>query len=137
MLSDKIRSAAENLKYATIKKQKLGVDAGNISIVDVQQIADKYKIDRGAQGMFIPASPGTKAVGITIHNAWHGDIKVPVTRIKVTGNEIYVGDLAYLFADHDEWLEFLKETDYMDDLGTIGKSFDTGGDGEFLTEVKI
>jgi len=114
----------------------LGVDAGNISVADVDYIISKGgKIGKSAsqEGKIIELSPGKYKVKILIAQSYNG--RVNKTFNLETKGKIYVGDICYAFSARDNisneaWGNVLSETN---DLRTGNKNIgivDTGGEME-------
>lgn len=114
----------------------LGVDAGNISVIDLD-----YVIECG--GLFgdtamdecrkVDVDPGVYKVDTYIKDCWVGKVKQSFN-ITTKGTLVF-GDICYLFSsdevDHDVWLSFLNETEYLQISNDRFHSVNTGGDGEF------
>ena len=120
----------------------LGVDAGNISVMDYDYIIEhngKYgeTATRMCEQIKVPA--GEYKVQIFIPHCWAGS--VIKERIITTSGTIIIGDVCYVFSseevDHKVWLKFLNDTDYMKKANKHLFSVDTGGDGEFAVTITI
>ena len=119
-----------------------GVDAGNISVVDLDYIEScggKFGNTASSLCKKVELEPGEYRCSISIPDCWKGEVKHNFV-IKTKGT-IIIGDACYLFScsevAHQYWLDFLSDTDYLD------KSFEycffasTGGDGEFKATVTL
>lgn len=121
---------------------KLGVDAGNISIMDLSYIQRKNgKYCKTAERLCkkITVEPGKYEININILDCWNG--KINKTCIIDTQGEIVIGDACYLFSseevNYEMWAKFLDETDYLHNTNDNFYCVDTGGDGEFNCEITI
>lgn len=112
---------------------KVGVDAGNISVIDYGYLIKNMGKDTDLV-QYRTVSNGWWDVTIIIEESWNGSI-VKHGRIKVTKERIAIGDACYQF--DDEWSKFLDKTKYLKDMGEGGISIDTGGDGRFDVKVNM
>jgi hypothetical protein len=123
-------------------KDSFGVDAGNISVMDLAYIhshGGMYGPTAAECCKVIDLKPGTYKVTIKIDDCWDGAIDESFEL--TTKGRVVIGDACYLFSygepSNDHWPEFLELTDYLrlsnDNVGF----FSTGGDGEFLVEVSF
>lgn len=110
-------------------KGKLGVDAGNISAVDVAFVrAHGGTIPHGTDLIKVK-TPGRYKVRVAVSGTWNG-AAVAEAEVDVQGDAIAVGDVCYLF-EEPHWAKFLEATDDLKDLKGRGVCADTGGNGEF------
>lgn len=122
-------------------KVKLGVDAGNISLLDSAYITE-HGGTVGMQSDFrlvLSVKPGRYAVSLKALKTWQGPASV-IGEIDVQGDALVLGDACYSWTDnHDAWSKFLDRTDYLKRLSDDGRGvvMDTGGDGSFSVSVTI
>jgi hypothetical protein len=130
-----------------------GVDAGNISIVDLKYIESKG----GSFGKFasstskkVTLEPGKYRVNVSMDDSYccyeyedgEESIKDFSGEIETSG-EVVIGDVCYLFSSDEVgdvyWSNFLdeSETDYLKNNNKNCIFLDTGGDGEFKVEVEF
>lgn len=116
----------------------LGVDAGNIGVID-NAITEKKGYDHSYDSFTV--GPGVYKVKLLIRKCWRGR-RTKTQTIMVFGDMIHVGDLCYMF--NDGWNKFLTETATLgfdkkkrNDYPHQWFIIDTGGDGYFPYEVEI
>jgi len=119
-----------------MKAIKLGVDAGNISVADLDYIQDnKGAFGEAAEKMChkIEMDPGVYSVILHINNCWLGD--VTKSFIFKTNGTVVIGDVCYLFSadepSNEYWDAFLDKTEYLQKANENYRCVDTGGDGAF------
>jgi hypothetical protein len=131
-----------------------GVDAGNISVVDLKYIESKggmFGKTASSSNKKIILEPGKYHVSISLKDFYEDYLededndsnKEPVVKhgIIETSGEVVIGDVCYLFSSdessHDSWSAFLdeSETNYLQKDNNHCLFFDTGGDGSFEVEV--
>jgi len=119
-----------------------GVDAGNISVVDLDYIEScggKFGSTASSLCKKVEVEPGEYKCSISIPNCWAGKIKHNF--ILKTKGTIVIGDVCYLFSssetDDQYWSDFLSATDYLDESFEYCFFANTGGDGEFKPTVTL
>ena len=122
-----------------------GVDAGNISVLDLAFIEENGGADGGLSTTTIELPhPGTYRVAVKVMGCWEGKPEA-TSVINVKGTKLIVGDACYSWEDqpndndatYKKWLKFLTKTKYFKDMKGRGVSVDTGGDGSFVVRVKV
>lgn len=136
-------------------KGDFGVDAGNISIVDLSYIRCKGG-DFGETAKRLceklTLEPGRYEVTAIVFNTWNFDDCDSVDEegedrylsksfVLETTGEVVVGDVCYLFSSEEPsseyWPMFLDITNYLEDNSSSCYFISTGGDGEFRCEVEF
>jgi hypothetical protein len=118
-----------------------GVDAGNISVVDLSYIKSKgglYGKTAKKACSLVTLPKGEYKVKIVIKECW--EKLVETEGLIRTKGKIVIGDICYLFSadepSNDNWIPFLEETDYLrNDVPDKCIFVNTGGDGCFETTV--
>lgn len=125
-----------------IIKDSFGVDAANISIVDlayIESCGGLYGPCAKRMSKLIKLKPGQYKVKIKIANCWNGCIDESF--ILYTTGKVVIGDVCYLFSgdepSYKHWMPFLKKTKYLTKQGQYTYFVDTGGDGSFFTIVSF
>lgn len=115
----------------------LGVDAGNISVIDYDYlIFKKGTFGKTAVSMCkkLMVEPGSYKITIDIEDSYNG--RITQTHTVTTNGILIFGDMCYLFSatdgvEHSTWISFLTATDYLHHFTNHFFSVNTGGDGEF------
>jgi len=118
-----------------MKKFKLSVDAGNISVVDYDYAINKWNANLEDKELFkiIKVEPGKYSVTISIPKSWNG--KVEDTFEIYTTGELIVGDCCYTIGHGGKWNEFLYSTNNLSKSSKNFCSINTGGDGDFKVAI--
>lgn len=121
-----------------------GVDAGNISIIDMGYIrqngGDFRNTCKRMNCKIIKVQPGKYRVNYIMPNTYNGELSGEV-ELEINSGEMFVGDACYLFSsqevDHDVWMKFLNLTNYLNTMQPSGFCINTGGDGTFDISLEI
>lgn len=120
----------------------LGVDAGNISILDLDYVKENGGVlPESRLRLSLNLKPGQKyRVAVQIPNTYNSEDPVE-EEVEITvgpSGMIFIGDACYAWPDHDKWMAFLEKTEYLHSIDDKrGLSIDTGGDGEFNVQVAV
>lgn len=116
----------------------LGVDAGNISVVDlnyVESMGGDFGDAADALCRKMEIEPGEYQVSIYVDERMKRIFKIRTSGIVV------VGDICYLFSasepSYKSWMPFLEVTNYLSIHNENFTSVDTGGDGEFRVYINL
>jgi hypothetical protein len=117
-------------------KDVFGVDAGNISVVDLDYIkycGGYYGATAKRCCKLVKLKPGKYEVDVFIHEC-------AIKRfILYTTGKVVIGDVCYLFSSgepsDEKWMPFLKKTKYFEKQSEYTHFISTGGDGSFDTII--
>jgi len=121
-----------------VKFKNLGVDAGNLSIIDSAKITSPQKFDPPI--VFpVDLEPGRYRVKYKIPHSWLEEPQEGVEEINVPSGRVIVGDACYSFSNVGKsWSDYLEETDFLQDSPDESAIFmSTGGDGSFALNLEF
>jgi hypothetical protein len=131
----------------------IGVDAGLImvgcmdylktvksDITGLGKIIENIPVNDRYLGKIIDVPNGKYNVAWRIKETWNGDIR-GIHLLTVTSGQVFICDPCYIIGkpNHEDWLDYLDETDFCNNLKTdlafvIDKM---GGDGEYEVELSF
>lgn len=110
--------------------KSLPVDAGNISMIH-ESVVKQYGLEKGAEDNYLIVENKTGMLSILVKGTWNGVLS---EMLDCDTGKYYIGDACYFIKD-DNWMKFLEDTKYMDDMPDNSICLSTGGDGEFEVVV--
>ena len=125
-----------------IIQDSFGVDAGNISIVDlayIESCGGLYGDCAKCMSKLVKLKPGKYKVKVKIDDCCVDSLEKDF--ILYTTGKVVIGDVCYLFSadepSNKHWLTFLKKNKYLEKQGQYTYFVNTGGDGSFFTIVSF